>query len=272
MGEENRNAGKKSGDVYSEIRGVFIDLGGTFRIVTDNQPYQDAAKARIVELAGADMPPAAFHALIETRYEAYRAWALRNMCEAPEAVLWTRWLAYDLDRERLEANATELTYQYRRCKGERLVVPRGADTVKELFRRGYKLGVISDLIGCAEIDEWLDQDGLRPYFAAVRQSSVTLLRKPHPAIYYQALAAAGVRPEHAAFVGDNLERDIIGAKETGFGLTLAVAYPDAGPLKITAANRPDGVITDFGDLLKIFPQAPAGVIRPAFQVSEPDLR
>ena len=58
------------------------------------------------------------------------------MCEAPEEVLWTRWLAYDFPRERVEAAADEMTYAYRRTKGERVVTDGGIETVKELYRRG----------------------------------------------------------------------------------------------------------------------------------------
>ncbi|MCL2671421.1 MAG: HAD family hydrolase [Clostridiales bacterium] len=239
-----------------EIRGIFIDLGGTFRVVVENKPYSDAAKQRIVELVDTPLTAETFHTLIEERYVDYRHWAIRNACEAPEHLLWTRWLAYDCDRERLETHASKLTYLYRRCKGERVVVPGGVETVKELHRRGYTLGIISDLIGCTEIDEWLDADALRPYFSTVQQSSVTMLRKPHPAIYFQALQEAGVRPEEAVFVGDNLNRDIIGAKESDFGMTLGVEYPELAPLKLNATNMPDGVITRFTDLLHIFPGVP----------------
>ncbi len=250
-----------------EILAIFLDLGGTFRIVTPNKPYQDAAKARIAELVGTELLPEDFHTLIEKRYDAYRDWALKYMCEAPMDVLWTRWLAPEYDHNRLEANAAELTYQYRRCKGERVVVPGGIETVKELCARGYKVGVISDLIGCDEIDEWLDHDGLRPYFCTVQQSSVTMLRKPHPAIYYLALAEAEVKPENSAFVGDNLNRDIMGAKATGFAATIAVDYPDAAPLKLTEQNRPDGIITRFDTLLDVFPGAPRIDIQKAEQRS-----
>ena len=150
----------------------------------------------------------------------------------------------------------ELTYQLRCAKGERVVVPGGIETVKTLVSRGYKVGVISDLIGTVEIDEWLDRDGLRPYFCTVQQSSVTMLRKPHPAIYFHALKESGVRPEESAFVGDNLDRDIVGAKASNFGATIAVEYPDAKKLKLTRENQPDGIITRFDQLLEVFPQSP----------------
>lgn len=236
-----------------KIKAIFLDLGGTFRIVTDDRPYSAAAKRLIVELVGADMGPDAFYDLIMERYDVYRDWALRFMCEAPEPMLWTRWLVPEYDRARVEEHAVELTYALRRAKGRRVVVPGGAATVRELVARGYKVGVISDLVGTAEIDEWLDEDGLRPYFCTVQQSSVTMLRKPHPAIYFLALREAGVRPEESVFVGDNLQRDIIGAKAAGFAGTIAVDYPDAAPLKLTDENRPDGIIRRFDELLAAFP-------------------
>ena len=239
------------------IRAIFLDLGGTFRIVEDNIPYKTAARARIAALAGTSMEAEAFHALIEQRYDAYRDWALKYMCESPEPMLWTRWLAPECDHSLLEQNAVELTYELRRAKGERVVVKGGIETVKELVSRGYKVGIISDLIGTKEIDEWLDRDNLRPCFWTVQQSSVTMLRKPHPAIYFLALSESGVRPEEAVFVGDNLQRDIIGAKAANFGATIAVEYPDAKKLKLTRENQPDGIITSFSQLLDIFPQAPS---------------
>lgn len=237
------------------ITTILIDLGGTFRVVTKNKPYSDAARERIVELVGTEMKPDEFHALIESRYDIYREWALKYMCEAPEEMLWTRWLAPDYNKDRIAKNACELTYQYRRAKGERVIVPNGIKTIKELHARGYTLGIISDLVGCSEVDEWLDNDGLKQYFTTVQQSSVTTLRKPHPSIYFLALKEANARSEESVFVGDNLKRDIIGAKEAMFGATIAVDYGVA-PLKLTEENMPDGIITRFDQLLDVFPGSP----------------
>lgn len=237
----------------TDIRAIFFDLGGTFRILHRNEPYSDKARRRIAQLCGTGMDPGSFHALLEMRYDLYRDWVLKHMCEAPEEVLWTRWLAPEMDRERIAAAAGELTCLYRQAKGERLVVEGGVETVKELCRRGYVLGIISDLVGTREIDEWLDRDGLRGYFKAVQQSSVTLIRKPHPAIYYYALREAGAQAETSAFVGDNLARDILGAKAVGFGMTVAVEYPDMPALNPSPETMPDAVITGFAQLLDLFP-------------------
>ena len=235
-----------------ETKAIFLDLGGTFREVVEIPEVYNKARARIAEICQTDMDPDTYWAFINKRYDVYREWALRFLCEAPEKLLWTRWLVPELDRDYVEAHAVELTEKFRLAKGDRQVVPHGIETVRELRRRGYKVGIISDLVGTVEIDKWLDRDGIRDLFCTVKQSSVTLLRKPHPAIYFQALDEAGVRGEESVFVGDNLNRDIIGAKAAGFGGTVSVEYPGKR-LKLTQENVPDCIIHDFADLLNVFP-------------------
>ena len=236
------------------INTIFIDLGDTFRVIRKDADYILAAKRRIVELLGVDADPVEFYReVIEPRYDRYREWALTFYCEAPEKTLWTRWLAYDYPRDRVEAAAAELTMAYRKTKGERVVTDGGAETVKELYRRGYTLGIVSDLVGVHEVDEWLDRDGLRPYFKTVQQSSICLIRKPHPAIYYYALEECGADPAETCYVGDNLDRDIVGAKAAGLGMTVGVQYPGKKPQTVTDANRPDRFIQHFSQLLEIFP-------------------
>ncbi len=239
----------------TDIRYIFFDLGGTFRIIREDSAYLTAAKTNIARLCGVtcEDPCAWFDAVIDKRYDKYRDWALKFMCEAPEEVLWKRWLAYDCDPELIAKNASELTYQYRQTKGIRTVVDGGAETVKELCRRGYTLGIISDLVGRREVDEWLDADGLRPYFKSVWQSSITYIRKPGPAIYYYAMEAVGAQSEQCCYVGDNLNRDIVGAKAVDFGMTVTVQYDRKKPLKLTEENRPDAKIYAFPQLLDLFP-------------------
>ncbi|MBQ6595396.1 MAG: HAD family hydrolase [Clostridia bacterium] len=235
------------------INTIFIDLGDTLRVIRKDEAYSTRAREEIARLLGVEGDPNRFyHEVIEPRYDKYRAWALKFYCEAPEKVLWTRWLAYDFPRERVEAAAGALTWAYRRSKGERVVTEGGIETVKELHARGYTLAVVSDLVGVREVDDWLDRDQLRPYFNTVQQSSVCLIRKPHPAIYYYALEACGARPEETCYVGDNLDRDIVGARAAGLGMAVAVQYPGKKPQAITDENRPDHIIHHFAELLDLF--------------------
>ncbi|MCD8330165.1 MAG: HAD family hydrolase [Lachnospiraceae bacterium] len=237
-----------------KTRAILFDLGDTLRVIRKDDAYSLRAKTRIAELLGTETDPEEFYrTVIEPRYDRYREWALNYYCEAPEKVLWTRWLAYDFPRERGEAAASKLTYEYRTSKGERVVTDGGAETIRELCARGYDLAIVSDLVGVHEVDEWLDRDGLRPYFKSVQQSSISLIRKPHPALFYYALEELGVDAGEACFVGDNLNRDIVGAKAAGLGMTVGVRYPEKKPQEVTEENRPDCFITHFKELLDIFP-------------------
>lgn len=238
-----------------DIDTIFIDLGDTFRVIRKDPAYQREARSVITRCLGVDADPDEFYEqIVEPRYSKYREWALTYYCEAPVEVLWTRWLAYDYPPDRVKAHAAEMTWAYRKTKGERVVTDGGIDTVKELYKRGYTLAIVSDLVGTEEVDDWLDRDGLRPYFKSVQQSSICLIRKPHPAIYYYALQETGSDPARTCFVGDNLDRDIVGAKAVGLGMTVGVRYPGKKPQTVTDANRPDVFIDHFAKLLDLFPQ------------------
>ena len=45
------------------------------------------------------------------------------------------------------------------------------EVIKGLHKRGYKLGIISNLIGENEVPDWLEEDGLDSYFDTVILSS-----------------------------------------------------------------------------------------------------
>ena len=238
----------------TDIRAIYLDLGDTFRIIRKEDDYILDAKRKIAEMVGTDQDPVKYYEeVINPRYDVYREWALKYFCEAPEEVLWGRWLAYDCDPERIRKYAKDLTYEYRRTKGRRVVVDGGVETVKELNRRGFAVGIISDLVGTMEVDEWLDADGLRPYFKTVQQSSVCYVRKPGPAIFYYAINEVGIPAEQSAFLGDNLDRDIVGAKAVNMGMTIAAKW-GAKKYTLNAENRPDCVIFAFPQLLDLFPE------------------
>ena len=54
-------------------------------------------------------------------------------------------------------------------------------------------------------------------------------------------------------MGDNLKRDIVGAKQSCFAGTVGAEYPGGLEFKLTEENRPDCIIHRFEDLLMLFP-------------------
>jgi putative hydrolase of the HAD superfamily len=238
-----------------DIEAIFLDLGNTLRILVKDQEHMARARQRIVDLVGTDEDPAAFVARLDQRYKVYREWAFENLREAPESEMWTRWMVPEFPAEKIAPLGAELTYQYRQSMGRRVVVDGGREVIEELLRRGYVLGIISNLIGTREIPEWLETENFSPYFRAVVLSSVLGIRKPDPAIYLEATRRAGVEAGKCAYVGDNLKRDVTGTRAAGFGMAVIMISPEElGEASITDENRPDAIIHQFCGLLDIFPE------------------
>ena len=241
----------------TDIRFIFFDLGGTFRVIKEDPAYLAAAKTKIAELCGVQVedPCAWFDTVIDKRYDKYREWALKFMCEAPEEVLWTRWLAYDCDRDLILKNAGELTYQYRQTKGTRTVVDGGAETVKELCARGYTLGIIANTVTETEIPDWMAADGVAQCFKTTILSSKVRLRKPDPAIYHLACRCIGSPEAQCVYVGDNPVRDVEGTQAAGFAMMIRIDEPDTLNMEKATGKEftPDHVITSLSQLLDIFP-------------------
>jgi putative hydrolase of the HAD superfamily len=236
------------------IDAIFLDVGNTLRILVKDEQHQARARQQIAALAGTEESPETFCAQLDARYKVYRAWAFEHTTEASEKELWTRWLLPDYPAERIAPLAAELTYQFRQSMGRRVMHPDGRRVVVELSKRGYVLGIISNVITEREIPDWLEADGLSQYFSSVVLSSVFGRRKPDPAIYLEAARRAGAAPARSVYVGDNPKRDVVGTRLAGFGMViLMMEQEDLEKEPPTGDHRPDVIIRQFSELLSIFP-------------------
>ena len=240
------------------IKAIVFDLGGTLRIALKDEDWMRQGRINMAKLAGTDLPFEEFYALVEERYEKYRAWALDVNRESNDEELWCKWLLYDYPRVRIFANRHKLSYEYRQAKGRRVVVDHGVEVLNELYRRGYKLGIISNLIGETEVYDWLDEDGLLDLFSSVILSPECGLRKPGAEIYRVSSRDLGVPCEQIASIADNQGRDIEGAREAGIAYNVIYNSPEKKhPVDPNGENPPDAVINDFRELLPLFPSKEA---------------
>ena len=241
-------------DMTKRYKAVFFDLGGTLRIALLEEPWMRHARRKMAEIAGSPVPYEEFYQMIEERYEPYRKWALGENKESGDEELWCKWLLPDYDQARIKQVCHELSFQYRQCKGRRVVVDGGVEVIKGLHDRGYKLGIISNLIGEDEVPDWLEEDGLDQYFDTVILSSVCHIRKPAFEIYQLAAKEMGVELSDCVSVADNVKRDIPGAKKAGVGANIIFSSPEKKhPVEFTEENRPDAVVEDFREILNLLP-------------------
>ena len=95
---------------------------------------------------------------------------------------------------------------------------RTGETLDELRRRGYRLGVISNADG--RVEALLEELGLRPHFEFVIDSGSVGVEKPDPRIFRMALERMGIEPHDAVYVGDVYEIDVAGARAAGMRAIL----------------------------------------------------
>ncbi len=133
---------------------------------------------------------------------------------------------------------------YRQTKAATLkAYPNVKETLARL-KRTYRLAVLSD---APVVQAWtrLVEMGLENYFDAVVTYEDTRKFKPHPRPFKTVLKRLGVGAGEAVMVGDNILRDIKGAKAAGMKTVLA-SYGNVGAKK--SGTEPDARINGIENL------------------------
>ncbi|NLX48585.1 MAG: HAD family hydrolase [Methanospirillum sp.] len=133
------------------------------------------------------------------------------------------------------------------------VYPGVAETLSHVRGLGLRTGIVTDAYDRDARDR-LEVAGLDGLFDCVVAFETTRQRKPAPAPFRVALAALGVRPGEAVYVGDSLERDIGPAQRMGM-VAVHAAYGDRniGPQPDVT---PDATIDGIAVLLEVLGEQP----------------
>lgn len=102
-----------------------------------------------------------------------------------------------------------------------------APALRELARRGFKLGLISN--SHRPLDAFQEHFELRGLIAAAVSSSDHGFMKPHPSIFESALELVGVEARASVMVGDSFTHDIAGAQSAGMRGVLVHRSDDPEP-------------------------------------------
>lgn len=135
---------------------------------------------------------------------------------------------------------------YRKTKAGYVVPYPGVQkTLIKLKEKGLKLGIVSD---APRIQAWirLTELGFVDFFDFVVAKEDTGKLKPHTLPFRKALKKLELKPKEVLFVGDNPERDIVGAKKVGMKTALA----KYGQI-IKKGKKADFELKKFEDLLRI---------------------
>jgi len=237
------------------IETILFDMGGTLRSTTIRE--REVNKEKILEmiaLLGADVNEAEFIQLLKKRARAYKDWTEKTRLELNEVELWRRWMLPDWPSDQVSKLALQLSQFWREATGRHVVFPETQETVLALFRRGYRLGLVSNTTSSSEVPRLLEELGIAGCFEAVVLSCVVGIRKPDPSILLMATERMGVRPERCAYIGNQPRRDVAAAREAGFAQTVILRDPKSPPdLAQDVALIPSHTIDNLKELLELFP-------------------
>ncbi len=105
------------------------------------------------------------------------------------------------------------------------LIPGTEDLLTKL-KGNYRLGLLSNFTHGPAAWEIIDRLGLRPFFEVVLISGDLGYRKPHPLVFERLVDGLGVSTDRIAFVGDDMEPDILGAARAGLKPVLSTYIRD----------------------------------------------
>ena len=188
-------------------------------------------------------------------YPAADAPAMAAAARAAERELWllgesaqqSATLDSVFTRAGVMATAAFLASYYEAWDPHTLTDPDVPPLLRELRRRGIKIGVLSNTMWPREAHEriFIRDEVLDLIDGAVYSSEIPWV-KPHPEAFRAAMAAVGVTdPADCVFVGDRPYDDVYGAKRAGM---RAVLVPNSD-VPAFSDTEPDAVVSRLAELL-----------------------
>jgi putative hydrolase of the HAD superfamily len=239
------------------IKAVLFDAGGVLHTSSPDEAQEryfvrEALSALARQGQEIDAPPEEFAEKLKARAKEYKKWSEETTTELPAAEIWNSFYLKDFnpDPEKVAGCAEYLCYLYDGKKSKITPRPHLAETVEILRRMGMRQGIISNIISKTFVPECLRNYGIETYMECVTLSSIVGRRKPAPEIFKAATDSLGLEAPECAFVGDRLSRDVIGAKNAGFGCMIQIRHePSIAKDRAFASScRPDFMIDDLAEI------------------------
>jgi putative hydrolase of the HAD superfamily len=238
-----------------KIEAIFFDMNGTLRRRQPDEGTRLAATQRFLEILGKEEVPDLFWDELALRKKRYDRWAQEKLFQITEEELWCKWLLPEYPSDRIGPAAAALTLALSERKGRTFPLPGAEAALKELKKRGYRLGLISNSISSLDIPHSLEEFHWQELFEVVILSGMVRYRKPASEPFLEAVTRMGVTPGVCAYVGNHFSKDLVGCKRAGFCAGILLQSPEKLQ---TERSEPgyelEAVIHNLTELLDIFPE------------------
>lgn len=200
------------------LRALFVDVGNTLLREEPSrfELYAVQARARGVAIAEDEMRALMVRAHREVPSEIGGAWRYTDRWF--ESYIDRVFHAYlGLDRAVLPELSRELFANFSRPETF-VIFPGAFELFARARARGLKLGVVSNW--SPRLPALLERLAIAREVDFMLCSAIERLEKPDTELFTRALARAGVAPHEALHAGDDLERDVLGARRAGLHAAL----------------------------------------------------
>ena len=240
-----------------ELKAIFFDVGGTienFRFTKEFRLNQVHYFRECLQGAGVLLPQndQELTDLISAGITAYRKWTLTSQIELSTFEIWSKYVFTNLpiDPVALQQISEELSYIYETKFYLRELRPEIPEVLAAIQQMGLKIGCISNTQSLTQVPQTLENYQISQYFSPIVLSSQYGRRKPDPAIFYHAARLANLPTSACAYIGDKINRDVLGARKAGFRLALQIRHIYDDGEKDEGAV-PDAIIHSMTELLPI---------------------
>lgn len=252
----------------TKIQTVFFDMGGTLETLDYDRDLRRTASDELLQfLRSKDMDPGCseseFCSSVCAGLKAYRETNTRSLKELSADQICSDFILkdFDLDRDSILGICDEFMLRLEMTFYRREARPEAIDVLQQLVERGFKLGIISNVMSKRCVTENLGRYGMLEFFDPIVASAIYGRRKPDPRIFMYAAQLAEESPENCVHVGDKISRDILGARRAGFAMAIQIAHPEVDGVE-PEEPRPTAVIRDLRELLELLPRGKSAIGAP----------
>jgi putative hydrolase of the HAD superfamily len=235
-----------------EVKAVGFDFFGT--LVEAKADVNDCISSMCFHLEGCgfSFDPKDFHESYRATVRGYREIRNEDLREVNNCV----WLSDTLNNMGYDVEATDpeivSTVEQYFDVWKISVYPEVPEALERISTE-YKTSLVSNFTDSSYLHRILSKFSLESYFDSIVVSDSVGWRKPHPKIFKKFLDTLNIETEEAVYVGDNLDADIMGARDMSITAVLIQRNGDknnrvGGPL-------PDFTVTSLLELLELLVQA-----------------
>jgi putative hydrolase of the HAD superfamily len=238
------------------VAAVAFDVNGTLVEIRTEDDREDIFRAigHVLTYQGIDLRRHAIRDMYFERLKQHQRESAEQFAEFDAVAIW-RSIVVDhatefthaLPPERLAALPQTLAELYRGVSRRKLKLYPHVRSTLAALRERFPLAIVSDGQKAWARGE-LHKVGLIDFFGPIVVSGEHGFRKPDPRLFQYALDGMGVPADKTVYVGNDMYRDIYGARE--LGMTTVMFDSDQGT-KHHEDCVPDFTITDHRDLLAI---------------------